>query len=280
MKSLLITLVAFGIVVTIAVRMQPRVHNRVSQPSPLPPESPAVILSPPKSSAEQVADILAKFPNATQPDERAKLRSTLANSDAKGNAELFIDLLQQSADDDVIAGAQGALARVADAALCKQLVAAYEQGSDEAAIRIARTLELVRATDAVPVLIQAIDAPGIPIEDRLSLAAMRALTSIGSPAAVRALAARLNRANDTDAAVLSLALTTVARPGSAPEIIAIAKGMRENADTPRTRAAATLALRNYPITETAESLQALAADLDLEVATAARKALSHSTTRR
>jgi hypothetical protein len=210
----------------------------------------------------------------TDPEKREVLRRALSSVTNAARVDSVLDYLTHSNDPDVARGIQLALAQMATPVITRRLGQAYNQvASDEAAVRIATAVEWTRSALCLPVLAEFLNAPGVPLQDRLSRASLRAITNLGTPYSVTILATRMEQATEEDATLLAGALAQIRGGGTEHELMAVAQGLRPETRRLETRLAAIKALGNYPLSLTRQALEVLSADADAQVAAAAKVVL-------
>jgi len=244
-----------------------------AQVSPLPlvnePESLAS-----RGGTEEVQSLVLMTQDERDPGRKTWLSQVLSTVKNPAGRNKLLSHYLNDADAEVVEGARRSLATVGDAQFVRELETAYQTGTELQATRIAALVRQMRQPDALPVLEEIINKAGIVIEDELSMAALGALSDVGTPFAVAALARRMERASSEDEErILSQAFKRIERPGSDHELAGIAVG-HQDATRTTTRTAAIRALSKFTTPLARKTLEKLAQDSDPAVAAAAQESLS------
>lgn len=182
--------------------------------------------------------------------------------------------LLETRDRALARACQAALARMADEALVERLAAAYGNAPhDEQRRRILGVFDGVVADEATSALIGIARATNGITPLPLVQVAIRALGRIGSERSARFLLECMDVAPSFRQDELMCAIVSIRGTTARPLLEGVARGEHPTR-RPETRAAATMALANYPLPETQLLLEALAQDERSEVAPYARDVLS------
>lgn len=136
----------------------------------------------------EVDMLIAHIERETDPERKVWLRQVLSSISNHATTAHLITRLIHTADEDVARGLQQSLGLMADQAVIKQVIESYETAPEDAATRLAGIVDRIAGETSLPLLAEVINAAGVGIYDRLSLAAARALSRVGSPFAAAALA--------------------------------------------------------------------------------------------
>lgn len=224
-------------------------------------------------SVVEVEMLVAHLKDEKDAVQKEYLRQMLGSVTNPDSFDLLLKFYATDPDFDVSSGSGVAVVGMLTGRNLKSLVQLYETLPAESAKRVAQLVHFACAPDALPVLAEILNSPGIDLRDYLSQAALGALVKTGTPYAAAVLARRLDRTTaPEDETILTQALSSVSQSGTENELIAIAQG-KQDATRSATRVGAIRALANYPLSQVRGALQQLVTDPEPLVASTAASVL-------
>lgn len=229
-----------------------------------------------KDGSERAVEILAAYieslPLNSTREEVVRRASTISDKRA---LPPVLELLSHAEDPSVFRMAQEIFIRLADAQAIQDVLDRYDGSTDvEERTRLAKTISLTSAEEAVEPLRLVVFDGGQPAGDGMVLAGASALARIGTQPAIDTLLERLN-AEQTDEGryLIAARLAEVRSPSAETTLQGAALGGGKFSTQLQTRITAIGTLINYPSTETQELLASLASDPAPGVAEAAEEVL-------
>jgi len=223
-------------------------------------------------AVELLAAYIESLPLDSTREEVVRRASTISDKRAMPTV---LRLLSEAEDPSVFRMVQEIFIRVADADAIQDVLDRYDSSTDvEIRTRLAKTISLTSAEEAVEPLRLVVFYGGQPATDGMVLAGASALARIGTQPAIDTLLERLN-AEQTDEGryLIAARLGEVRAPSAETTLQGAALGGGKFSTQAQTRITAIGTLINYPSTETQELLASLASDPTPGVAEAAEEVL-------
>lgn len=277
-----------------------QVSHRAQDQSPIPASPPSVapdpvlkaekdLMSPSESAkwgavdllvedgSARAIDVLAAYieslPLDSTREEVVRRASTVSDKRAM---PAVLELLSGAKDPSVFRMAQEIFNRLADAEAVQDILDRYDGSTDvEVRTRLAKTISLTSAEEAVEPLRLVVLGEGQQAGDGMVLAGASALARIGTQPAIDTLLERLNtEQTDEGRYLIAARLAEVRSPSAETTLQGAALGGGKFSTQPQTRITAIRALLHHPSAETQETLRVLANDPQSEISTAATEILT------